>query len=313
MNDYILILSSVYDFSVDLVIQRLEKAKHNYIRLNKEHFNLYEISLNPIDKTLTINGNGLSVCIATIKSVWYRQPVFLRNTPGKIIDINDQLSKSQWNAFLRGLMVFDNAFWMNWPQSTYAAESKPYQLMLASKMGFTVPQTIISNGLGFKHLCSDKFIIKSLDTVLLRENNDCYFTYTSNATPDDFSLNNTKDAPITFQEYIEDKLDIRVTVIRDKVFSVSITKNGNPIDNDWRTTEKIHLEYNDIRLPDEVNDMCISYVKTLGLNYGAIDFIKSHDRFVFIEINPTGEWGWLANEERQIDEEIANALILGND
>lgn len=311
MKEYILILSSVYDFSVDLVIQRLEKAKHNYIRLNKEHFNFYELTLNPIDKTLTINGNGLCVCLSSIKSIWYRQPVFLRNTPGKTIDITDQLSKSQWNAFIRGLMVFDDAFWLNWPQSTYAAESKPYQLMLAKKMGFPVPQTIISNSLGFKHLRSEKFIIKSLDTVLLRENNDCYFTYTSNATPKDFSLNNTKDAPITFQEYVEDKLDIRVTVIRDKVFSVSITKNGSPINDDWRTTEKTHLEYNDIQLPDVVNEMCIFYVKALGLNYGAIDLIKSHNQFVFIEINPTGEWGWLANKERQIDEEIANALILG--
>ncbi|WP_332399271.1 MvdC/MvdD family ATP grasp protein [Vibrio metschnikovii] len=310
MKEYILILSSVYDFSVDLVIQRLEKSNEHYIRLNKEHFSLYEITLDPINSTLTIKGNGLDVYTSNIKSVWYRQPVFLRNTPGKVIDINEQLSKSQWNAFLRGLMVFDEAFWMNWPQSTYAAESKPFQLMMAKKIGFTVPQTIISNSLGFKYLNSERFIVKSLDTVLLKENNDCYFTYTSKASPDDFTLEQTKSAPLTFQEYVDDKLDIRVTVIEEKIFAVSITSNGKPIDDDWRVTQKDLLEYNDIVLPDELNALCISYIKALGLSYGSIDFIKSHNEFVFIEINPTGEWGWLSNEDRQIDEEIAKNLIM---
>ena len=146
MKAYILVLSSVYDFSVDLVMQRLEKSGENYIRLNKEHFSEYQISLDPINCTLAIKGNGINVCTSNIKSVWYRQPVFLRNTPGKAIDINEQLSKSQWNAFLRGLMVFDGAFWMNWPQSTYAAESKPYQLMMAKKWVLLVLKPLSAMG-----------------------------------------------------------------------------------------------------------------------------------------------------------------------
>ncbi|WP_429106545.1 hypothetical protein [Aeromonas allosaccharophila] len=312
MNSYVLILSSIYDFSVDLVVQRLENMHENYIRLNKEQFHLYEISLNPVDMLLHINGNGIDVSISKIKSIWYRQPVFLRNTPGKLIDIEEQLSKSQWSAFLRGLMVFDDAYWMNWPQATYAAESKPYQLMLAKKIGFTVPKTIISNGLGFKYLEKDSFVVKSIDTVLLKENDDCYFTYTSRMSSENFINAQTKSAPITFQEYVDDKLDIRVTVVGDKIFAVSIKRDGNFIEGDWRVTEKINLEYDDICLPDRVKDMCFSYLKVLGLNYGAIDFIKSHDDFFFIEINPTGEWGWLSNADRQIDKEIACRLMAGN-
>ncbi|EJL6466868.1 hypothetical protein NMS25_002963 [Vibrio cholerae] len=310
MKQYILILSSIYDFSVDLVIQRLENSSENYIRINKEHFSLYEISLDPINAKLSVKGNGIDICTSNIKAVWYRQPVFLRNTPGKSIDINEQLSKSQWNAFLRGLMVFDNAFWMNWPQSTYAAESKPYQLMMAKKIGFSVPKTVISNSLGFKDLGCENFIVKSLDTVLLRENDDCYFTYTSKVSVDDLTIEQTKSAPITFQEYVDDKLDVRVTVIKEKVFAVSITRTGKPIEEDWRVTEKKYLEYNDIVLPHHINSLCINYVKSLGLSFGSIDFIKSRGEFVFIEINPTGEWGWLSNEGRQIDKEIANSLIM---
>lgn len=312
MKNYVLILSSMYDFSTDLVVQRLENNGDNFIRLNKEQLSDYEIFLDPINTILRVKGEYVDVETSNVKSVWFRQPVFLRNTPGRSIDINEQLSLSQWNAFLRGLMVFDKAYWMNWPQATYAAESKPYQLMIAKKIGFSVPQTIISNSLGFEKLPSTKFIIKSMDTVLLKENDDCYFTYTSKANPADFTLDKTKQAPITFQEYIEDKLDIRVTIVGSKVYAVAIKFNGNAISDDWRTLKKEDLEYVDIELPVRIKKLCIEYVKLLGLNYGAIDFIKTKDEYIFIEINPTGEWGWLSNDKREIDYDIAKKLSEAN-
>ncbi|ECC3254944.1 TPA: hypothetical protein ACUB60_003222 [Klebsiella variicola] len=312
MKNYVLILSSMYDFSTDLVVQRLENNGDNFIRLNKEQLSDYEIFLDPINTILRVKGEYVDVETSNVKSVWFRQPVFLRNTPGRSIDINEQLSLSQWNAFLRGLMVFDKAYWMNWPQATYAAESKPYQLMIAKKIGFSVPQTIISNSLGFEKLPSTKFIIKSMDTVLLKENDDCYFTYTSKANPADFTLDKTKQAPITFQEYIEDKLDIRVTIVGSKVYAVAIKSNGNAISDDWRTLKKEDLEYIDIELPVRIKKLCIEYVKLLGLNYGAIDFIKTKDEYIFIEINPTGEWGWLSNDKREIDYDIAKKLSEAN-
>ncbi|EJD6657764.1 TPA: RimK-like protein [Enterobacter cloacae] len=312
MKNYVLILSSMYDFSTDLVVQRLENNGDNFIRLNKEQLSDYEIFLDPINTILRVKGECVDVETSNVKSVWFRQPVFLRNTPGRSIDINEQLSLSQWNAFLRGLMVFDKAYWMNWPQATYAAESKPYQLMIAKKIGFSVPQTIISNSLGFEKLPSTKFIIKSMDTVLLKENDDCYFTYTSKANPADFTLDKTKQAPITFQEYIEDKLDIRVTIVGSKVYAVAIKSNGNAISDDWRTLKKEDLEYVDIELPVRIKKLCIEYVKLLGLNYGAIDFIKTKDEYIFIEINPTGEWGWLSNDKREIDYDIAKKLSEAN-
>lgn len=312
MKNYVLILSSMYDFSTDLVIQRLENNGDDFIRLNKEQLSDYEIFLDPINTILRVKGEYVDVETSNVKSVWFRQPVFLRNTPGRSIDINEQLSLSQWNAFLRGLMVFDKAYWMNWPQATYAAESKPYQLIIAKKIGFSVPQTIISNSLGFEKLPSTKFIIKSMDTVLLKENDDCYFTYTSKANPEDFTLDKTKQAPITFQEYIEDKLDIRVTIVGSKVYAVAIKSNGNAISDDWRTLKKEDLEYVDIELPVRIKKLCIEYVKLLGLNYGAIDFIKTKGEYIFIEINPTGEWGWLSNDKREIDYDIAKKLSEAN-
>lgn len=50
-------------------------------------------------------------------------------------------------------------------------------------------------------------------------------------------------------------------------------------------------------------------MRCLNLNFGAIDLIQRNEEFFFIEINPTGEWGWITNDSRRIDCDIAGWLI----
>ena len=83
---------------------------------------------------------------------------------------------------------------------------------------------------------------------------------------------------------------------------------GMPIKGDWRTTPKEELEYIDFKLPEMIERACKTLVRKLGLVFGAIDLLETDDGFVFLEINPTGEWGWLTNEQRQLDIEIAKWL-----
>lgn len=308
MNKLCLILCSKYDFSVDLVIQELEKKNIDYVRLNKEELSDYLINIDPVKKVLTVKGHGKNRTISNITSVWFRQPVFIRNTPAYPLSLEEQLARSQWAAFLRGLIVFEDAIWMNWPTRTYSAESKPYQLMLASKVGFMVPKTMIGNDSSYFEKFDEEIIVKSLDTVLLREGEDCLFTYTSNITAKELNEENTKIAPLTVQEYIYPKTDIRVTVIGEKLHAVKITSAGRGIDNDWRLLKKEEIEYIDIDLPKIISKYCKDMVSEMGLKFGAIDLIESNGKYYFIEINPTGEWGWLSTENRPIEKDIANVL-----
>jgi glutathione synthase/RimK-type ligase-like ATP-grasp enzyme len=47
----------------------------------------------------------------------------------------------------------------------------------------------------------------------------------------------------------------------------------------------------------------------LGLTYAAIDLALSNGEYWFIEVNPTGEWGWLDGAERPIAAAIAEELM----
>lgn len=308
MRKFCLVLCSKYDFSVDLVIQELEKKNIDYIRLNKEELSDYFINIDPVKKILTVKGHGINREVSNVSSVWFRQPVFIRNTPAHALTLEEQLSRSQWAAFLRGLIVFEDAIWMNWPASTYSAESKPYQLMLASKIGFKVPETVIGNDSDHFEKFDAEIVVKSLDTVLLREGEECLFTYTSSIPSKELDEHNTKTAPLTVQEYVHPKTDIRVTVIGDEIHAVRITSAGNAIAGDWRLLKREEIEYTDVKLPPIIAEYCRKIVSELKLKFGAIDLLETNESYYFIEINPTGEWGWLSTEKRPIEKDIAKVL-----
>lgn len=310
MNPKVLILSGAYDFSIDLVSLRLHESGVPFVRLNREHLREYRLTMNPLGPTLNVEGPGIDAEIGPeLNSIWFRQPVFLRNTPAEPLQPAEQLERSQWAAFIRSMSIFDNVLWMNYPQATYLAECKPYQLLSAQRCGLRVPKTVISNDAdAVRSKFDTDLIIKSLDTVLLRDDDDCLFTYSTIADRDFLSHENVFSAPLLAQELLTKKIDIRVTIVGNKIFAIRILSKGKGIDGDWRTIPKENLEYEDVQLARDVELSCLRLVSSLGLSFGAIDLIDNNLWTFFLEINPTGEWGWICEASRQIDIAIASWL-----
>ena len=310
MNPEVLILSGLYDFSSDLVALELERARVPYARLNREHLPDNRITLDPIAPTLSVDGPGGSwVAGPELRSIYFRQPIFLRNTPSLPLDVQEQLQRSQWHAFLRGLSVFRGAAWMNDPPATYLAESKPYQLAQAAACGFQVPATIATNDAqGIRDRFAGDVVIKSLDTVLLHDGEDCLFTYTTVTRSEPLATDALAAAPLLAQHALSPKTDIRVTLIGDRLFAVRIMAGGSGIAGDWRLAPRDTLEYRDVTLDDETANSCRRLVARLGLAFAAIDLLETPEGIMFIEVNPTGEWGWLSNPGRRIDAAVAGWL-----
>src|SRR5690606_32860491 len=126
----VLIISNIYDFSTDFVCQELSKRSVKYLRINRDDLIDYEISFNPLlpEITGTCNDIHFSVTSETLKSVYYRAPSFLRDIYQDSRNEEEQLIRTQWTAFLRYLIVFENAKWLNNPADIYKAEIKSYQL-----------------------------------------------------------------------------------------------------------------------------------------------------------------------------------------
>ena len=306
----ILILSSLYDFATDEVAYVLDAEGASYVRLNVEQLPNHKISLDPLEPTIRVDGPvGCHVIGPELKAVLFRQPVFLRSTSTTPLSIPEQLRRTQWQSFLQSLSLFQGAGWMNFPASTYLAESKPNQLRVAHESGFAVPRTVVTNDpLAITELFPDRMAIKSIDTVLLHDGRDTLFAYTTERSADELTDENLRQAPVIAQEYLREKTDIRVTIVGEDLFAVKVLADGERVEGDWRRVPKERLSYVDYRLPDECVTSCLALMRKLGLKFGAIDMALVDDKLVFIEINPTGEWGWLSSDDRPIGRSIASWL-----
>lgn len=97
-------------------------------------------------------------------------------------------------------------------------------------------------------------------------------------------------------------------MINDIAYAVRILLNGKGVEGDWRRI-KNDIEFVPFLLPEEIVEKCVNILKSLGLCFGGIDLIESEGRYFFLEVNPTGEWGWLVNSARlRIPETICDFL-----
>lgn len=303
----VLVISNKLDFTSDYICVDLKKKNIRYLRINRDQFDSYKIfwDINNCQMNIEIDDEHY-VIDDSLCGVYYRAPVYIRYY--QRCDEYEQLYKSQWMAFIKNLMFFENASWINNPQATYKAENKMLQLKYAKEIGFKIPQTYVINS-DNDHIIKEKnYVIKSIDTLFLRYDNKEAFLYSTIVNGQEIKNSKLSSAPIVVQELLEPKEDIRVTVVSDKIFAVKITVNNSGIKDDWRK-QKENVQYIPIKLPLHTELMCKKIVKKLGLQFGGIDLIYHNEEYYFIEINPTGEWAWLVeNTNYKIYEEITNVI-----
>jgi len=229
---------------------------------------------------------------------------------------------------LHGLYNYlQDRFWISPIENLRRASNKPLQLRLASKLGLPIPATITTNDPeeAWKFYIShgSKVVYKTLSDGLLASGKDpwdrqfvlgeVYTTPLENYKRTDFE--EVVNCPCLFQEYIPKEIEIRVTIVKDQVFTAEIHSQESPATiYDWRRGGDLNNIIHRIhRLPSDISEKCISLVERLGLNFGAIDMILTPSgEYVFLEINPNGQYGWIeVRTGLNISEAIAKALVDG--
>ena len=308
----VLLLSSRYDLTCDFVVSQLRQRDVKYLRINSEDLCDSTVELDPIRRRLEISRAGMHAVLTpdNLHSVLFRRPVFLSCYGDDARSAEERFSQIQWAALMRNLMLFHEARWFNNPAATYRAEQKAVQLAVAAQAGFEIPETRITNSPHPDLLLggSKRVAIKGLDTVMIRDDGQEMFGFTTFEDAASLEPAAWRSAPTIIQAALINKLDIRVTVVEDKVFAACITVDGERITKDWRT-HKGNVSFSAYDLPEEIAQRCRRLLKTLGLRFGGIDLALQEGRYYFLEVNPTGEWSWLVNSAGlPIDVAIAEAL-----
>ena len=296
-----LIVTNKKDLTSDFIIREMRHRKLNFFRLNTEDAPDIKVNCNPDVEGTRFRIGDRSINIANIKAAYFRRPL-PANTADKGLSQSSKVYViEEWNYFLRSLYLEIGSKWFSHPNKIILAEDKPMQLRLAKKLGFNVPKTVITNEIEVVAPLFDDgdVVAKPLKHSLLEcpdTTGSVIFTSVINSVSD-IRFESLSHAPVIFQRKIEKEIDLRVTVVGDQVFAVSIDSQAfKETETDWRHSSVSNLDHEIFDLPNELAELCRLMVKRLQLRYGAIDLVMDRSgKFWFLECNPNGQWAWIEN------------------
>lgn len=251
---------------------------------------------------VTFAAGGGEFDLSEVEAVWHRRLSVAARLPRGMDAQLRAASVGESRAALLGVLAGLKAFRVDHEQAIRRAEQKPLQLRVARELGMEVPRTLVTNDPAavreFYEACGGRLITKMLSSFAVydregREN----VVFTNPVGPEDLEdLMGLSLCPMTFQERVEKRLELRATVVGRRVFTASIdSQTSARAAHDWRRDGVALVdEWRPHELPSEVERRLLSLMDFFGLNYGAADFILTPDgRHVFLELNPSGEFFWL--------------------
>lgn len=322
-NPQILIVSRKLDPHVDIIARKLNEEGIPFIRFNTEDFPL-KVSVSLLfDKDereqILRFPQGRQIRGNQVKGVWYRRPADFQFPPEFSPAIH-VFAEQESRATIMGLWELLDCIWVNHPERNRVAELKIKQLRVASEVGLEIPRTLITNNpedaeMFFKKTARSRgVIIKRLGGGIVLDGNQGSAIYTSLVSEGDMrDIGRVRYTPALFQEYVPKDVELRITVVGDKVFPVEIhSQKSHKARVDWRR-DTLNLVHKEHVLPREIEQKIINFVHRLGLKFGAIDMILTPDqRYIFLEINPNGQWGWVEDLTGLPISDAIIDLLMGN-
>ncbi|OHA77261.1 MAG: hypothetical protein A3H01_00535 [Candidatus Wildermuthbacteria bacterium RIFCSPLOWO2_12_FULL_40_9] len=267
---------------------------------------------------VVIRSGDTTITQGQIQSVLYRRPS-MPQVASQDPCIREYVERES-QFFLDALPHIILVPWVSDPDAVRIAMRKPYQLIVARRLGFHIPETIFGNSQEaveqFISSRDGEFAAKAVHRTYIRvdEEKGPLGVYTQRLTREQVQrrLDRVRYCPLIFQEYVPKEFELRVTVVGSQVFTCAIHSQQNERTKvDWRNYDIPNTPHEVYKLPDRVSDLCIALVQQLGLMFGAIDMVVTPDgEYVFLEINPVGQWLWIEELTKlPITSSIADLLI----
>ena len=320
-RDVVLLLTHSGDFyTVDLVAEALARKGVRPIRFNTDLFpSLVKLSARAGDDRAAqlFTEAGEQTSVDEVRAVWARKlwPPRMAN------DLDERyhsMCVSESVAALEGFLdALYNAHWVNNLDCQHNAENKQRQLRLAARAGLRVPRTLVTNDPAaarqFFAETEGQTVAKLLRPLNVSMEAVKPFVYTNRVREEDLAgAEALRHSPMVFQELIPKEYELRVAWVGGEAFAGALDATGTSRGHtDWRRASPEECRWQKAQLPTEVASSLQALMSELGLVFGAIDLICTPSgEYVFLEVNPSGEWGMLERDlGLPISEAIAKALL----
>jgi ATP-GRASP peptide maturase of grasp-with-spasm system len=305
----ILIISTDEDETTNFVIQYLILKKKKFIRLNQ----LEVLKLDFKGKDIEFSNGLVFFKLSEITSVWYRKgglnfefDTVVDNAEFKKVLFKEKIKIIEYIYFLFNKKRHINRF-------QNSDNNKLITLEIAELFGLQTPKQYLFSSMinSLEDGLDDKYITKLIsgDSFMIFKNIGvyCYTKYVDKNIKKKESF-----FPSLVQKYIQKKYELRIFFLNDKLYSMAIFSQENEKTKiDYRNYQKEkpnrRVPY---KLPKEIEEKLILFMKKIELNSGSIDMIVTHsNEYYFLEVNPVGQFGALSYYcNYNIENLIANYL-----
>lgn len=317
----LIITHSTDNESVALVTESIRKRGGSSFRFDTDRFPT-EVQLvaryGETTEQLSLSADGRTLDLREVSAIWHRR----LNIGGRLPEDMDaqlrQASRGESRATIMGMLASLDVFRLDAEPLIRHAENKQLQIRVAREQGLDTPRTLTTNDpeavRAFARTCEHGMVAKMLSSFAIYEKGAEKVVFTNPVEAEDLNdLGGLRLCPMTFQERVSKRLELRVTIIGQRVLTAAINSQvSERAEHDWRRDGVRLIDaWQPYTLPPEVEEKLLRLMDYFKLNYGAADFIVTPEgRHVFLEVNPSGEFFWL--EQRPglpISEAIADVLL----
>lgn len=297
----ILVLAAELDLTADRVIRALEERDASVARFDTAWFPQragLDAELRNGRWTGTLSAGGRTIAIEEVRSIWYRSPgafVF----PRELSATERNWAMTETKLGLGGVLAALPVLWMNHPSRNADASYKPVQLVTAVACGLVVADTLVTNEPAAvrRFAARADTVAKAFGSPSIREEGVRKTTFTHLLGEADLAdLRGIEASAHQFQHWIPKAHEARVVVVGGGVFAANIHARSPDAEIDWRNDYGA-LHYERTEPPASVVAGVLAFCATMGLVYGAFDFVIRPDgEWVFLECNAGGQYGWIEDE-----------------
>jgi ATP-grasp ribosomal peptide maturase len=296
----VLILAREFDPTTDRMVTALAERGVEFYRVNTAWFpTKMQVSVALHDhqwRGALITPRG-RLDLDQVHAVWYRSPeAYLM--PPQLSQAEAHHARVEAKYGLGEVLASLPVLWCNHPGRVADAAYKPVQLARASLAGLTVPDTLITNEPDAvrKFAAEGPMVTKLIGGMAINEDGVHKNVYTRRVSNDDLTdLRGIEHTAHLFQRWVPKQRECRVIVIGEHITAATISAGSPAAYVDYRT-DYGSVSYDLVTPPDQVTTGIRLLMDSFGLVYGALDFvITPDDQWVFLEINPTGMFGFIEN------------------
>jgi len=270
------------------------------------------------EEQLTLTNEAGEFDLREVTAVWHRRISFGAQLPAGLDKQLRHASLGEASAAAHGMLASLKGFRMDHLQHIRHAENKQLQLQVARELKLDTPRTLTTNDpntvRSFTNSCENGMVTKMLSSFAIYEEGKELVVFTNPVKPEDLEdLSGLRLCPATFQESLPKSLEIRATVVGQRVMSAAVDSQvSTRATHDWRRDgARMLQDWKPYQLPLEVEEKLLRLMDYFSLNYGAVDIILTPDlKHVFLELNPCGEFFWLERSPGlPVSDAIADVLL----